>query len=215
MPAPVPGADGFVSLWPTLVMRRSLPGHEHANVALARLIEQMQADNPALTTDYRAQDFLALAHPGPEWLKKCVDVSVRDYLRRQGMDYAPGWHSHGWVNVNALGDYHDPHNHPHAYLSGTYYVRVPRDRATAVNRRDVRPGCITLYDPRGAVNMTAVRGDWNVDPEYTVEPEPGMILLWPAFLMHFVHPNLSATPRLSVSFNVMLERPGGHLPDQA
>lgn len=215
MPAPAPSADGFVSLWPTLVMRRSLPGQEHANVALATLIDEMQAVNPDLSTDYRTGDFLAVNHPGTQWLKKCVEVSTRDYLRKQGVDYPLRWHCHGWANVNVLGDYHDPHNHPHAYLSGTYYVRVPRDRATAANRADVRPGCITLYDPRGAVNMGAIRGDANVDPEYTVEPEPGMLLLWPAFLMHFVHPNLSATARLSVSFNVMLERPAAHLPAQS
>ena len=214
MPQPQVSQDGFVSLWPTLVMRRRLPGAGDANVALARLIEDMLATNPALTTDYRAGDFLVLDHPGPQWLRQCVDVSVRDYLRQQGVAAGVRWYSHGWANVNALGDYHDPHNHPHAYLSGTYYVRVPTDRATKANRSDVRPGCITLYDPRGAANMTAIRGDWNVDPEYTVRPEPGLILLWPAFLMHFVHPNLSSTPRLSVSFNVMLERAGEHLPAQ-
>ena len=214
MPVPPVSPEGFVSLWPTLLMRRRIPGHEHANLALERLILELHEANPGLTTDYRAQDFLTIDHPGAQWLRQCIAVSVRDYLRHQGVDYDPDWHAHGWVNVNALGDYHDPHNHPHAYLSGTYYVRVPRDRATAGNRADVRPGCITLYDPRGAVNMTAIRGDANVEPEYTVEPEPGLMLLWPAFLMHFVHPNLSATPRLSVSFNVMLERPGAHLPAQ-
>lgn len=212
MHPPETSPDDFVSLWPTLVMRRSLPGHAHANLALERLIDEQAAANPDLTTDYRAQDFLALDHPGPQWLRQCVDVSVRDYLHRQGVDYPVRWHSHGWVNVNALGDYHDPHNHPHAYLSGTYYVRVPADRATTGNRRDLRPGCITLYDPRGAVNMTAIRGDAFVDPEYTVRPEPGLLLLWPAFLMHFVHPNLSDEPRISVSFNLMLKDPERYLP---
>ena len=214
MPAPQPSPDGFVSLWPTLLMRRTLPGHEHANVALERLIDELQAANPRLTTDYRARDVLAMPHPGSQWLRQCVDVSVRDYLRHQGVDYPVRWHSHGWVNVNSLGDYHDPHNHPHAYLSGTYYARVPRGRATQDNRDDVRPGCITLYDPRGAVNMTAIRGDANVEPEYTVDPEAGLMLLWPAFLMHFVHPNLAPQARLSISFNVMLENPRQHLPEQ-
>ena len=214
MPAPPVSAEGFLRLWPTLVMRRSLPNHQHANVALARLVGELDAANPSLTTDYRAQDFLSIDHPATHWLRQCVGVSVRDYLREQGVDATVTWHSHGWVNVNRLGDYHDPHNHPHAYLSGTYYVQVPTDRATSGNRADVRPGCITLYDAGGAVNMTAIRGDANVEPEYTVEPSPGLMLLWPAFLMHFVHPNLSASPRLSVSFNVMLDRPEAHLPTQ-
>jgi hypothetical protein len=39
--------------------------------------------------------------------------------------------------------------------------------------------------------MNAIRGDPYIDPEHTVEPQSGQILLWPAFLTHFVHPNPS------------------------
>jgi hypothetical protein len=85
-------------------------------------------------------------------------------------------------------------------------VQVPKDRALLRTRKDVRPGCITFYDPPGpAVNMNAIRGDPYIDPEHTVEPQSGQILLWPAFLTHFVHPNPSETPRISISFNVMLK----------
>ena len=101
------------------------------------------------------------------------------------------------------------------YLSGTYYVQVPTERAPLKTRKDVRPGAITFYDPRGpAVNMNAIRGDPYVNPEYTVMPTPGQILLWPAFMTHFVHPNLSETPRISISFNVMLKWSDDYLPKQ-
>ena len=85
--------------------------------------------------------------------------SAIDYCVRAGVNYPIDWSLQGWSNINRLGDYHDPHNHPYAYLSGTYYVRVPESRATADNRSDVRPGCITFYDPRSAVNMTAIKDD--------------------------------------------------------
>ena len=45
-------------------------------------------------------------------------------------------------------------------------------------------------------------------------PSPGDILLWPAFLMHFVHPNLSETPRISISFNAMLKWSEEYVPRQ-
>ena len=82
------------------------------------------------------------------------------------------------------------------------------------SRRDVRPGCITFYDPRGGVNMNAIRNDPYVEPEYTVRPEPGMLLMWPAFIHHFVHPNLSEATRVSISFNIMLKWSDTYLPDQ-
>jgi uncharacterized protein (TIGR02466 family) len=207
--------EGLDLLWPTVMLRRTLPGADVANPALADYILALEEDNRALTTDYRAGNFLTVDHPAVEWLRQCVNRATADYFRQLKMAYAVDWTVHGWANVNRLGDYHDPHNHPHCYLSGTYYVQVPTDRAPLRTRSDVRPGCITFYDPRGpAVNMGAIRGDPYIEPEHTVEPRPGQILLWPAFLMHFVHPNLSETPRISISFNVMLKWSDAYLPAQ-
>ena len=62
--------------------------------------------------------------------------------------------------------------------------------------------------------MTAIKGDPQIEAEYTLLPEPGTVLLWPAFLHHFVHPNLSRKPRISISFNLVLKRSDSHLPEQ-
>ena len=208
-------SDGFVSLWPTVVLKRMLPDTRAANEELARLIEELDRRHRGLTTDYRSDNLFTMEHPATAWLRDCANVTVRDYFRHLGMDYDIRWSMQAWANINRFGDYHDYHNHPHAYLSGTYYVRVPRKMERLETRNDVRPGRLTLYDPRYSANMIAIRGDPYVDPEYTVQPEPGMILLWPAFVNHFVHPNLSKEPRLSVSFNVMLQWSDDYLPTQS
>lgn len=211
-----PDDNGFRLLWPLLFLERTLPGHEYANLELERLILERESANENLTTDYLAGNLLALDNPAIGWLTQCIQKTAVDYCRRGGMDYEIQWTLQGWANVNRLGDYHDPHNHPYAYLSGTYYVRVPDSRAEDLrSRADVRPGCITFYDARGAVNMTAIRDDPQIEPEFTVTPRPGTILMWPAFLMHFVHPNLSREPRLSISFNVVIGKPTDYLPSQA
>ncbi len=62
--------------------------------------------------------------------------------------------------------------------------------------------------------MTAIKGDPYVNPEHTVKPEPGMLLMWPAFINHFVHPNLSRQTRVSISFNIMLKWSDDYLPKQ-
>lgn len=208
-----PDSEGFLELWPTLMLRQRR-GAEKANPLLAQEIQRLEAENPQLTTDYREQNFLGAAHPAIAWLRDCVNRAAVNHLRRQGIDYKLDWSLQAWPNVNRLGDYHDPHNHPHAYLSGTYYVAVPKSRAELKTRADVRPGCISFYDPRGAANMTAIKGDGQIEAEYTLLPEAGELLLWPAFLLHFVHPNLSEEPRLSISFNVVLKRSADLLPEQ-
>lgn len=206
--------DGFRRMWPTVMLERVIPGHEQANLVLATYIEELDAQSADMTTDYLGGNLLLHEHPAVTWLRECINKTVIDYFVHLGMDYGIKWSLQGWANINRLGDYHDPHNHPHSYLSGTYYVHLPETPPAAGKRRDLRPGCITFYDPRGTVNMNAVKRDPYVEMEHTVTPEPGMILLWPSFLHHFVHPNLSEDARISVSFNVVLNWSNDYLPEQ-
>ena len=60
--------------------------------------------------------------------------------------------------------------------------------------------------------MTAIRHHPQVNPEHRVQPAPGTILMWPAFLHHLVHSNLSQTARISISFNIVLKQSSAHLP---
>ncbi len=205
---------GFRSLWPTIFVERTLPGHEAANQVLAELVQRLDRDRAQITTDYLAGNFFAQEHPAVQWLKGCIDKTAIDYFKHLGIGYPINWTVQGWANVNRLGDYHDAHNHPHAYLSGTYYVSMPEGPAEVGSRSDLRPGCITFYDPRGAVNMTAIRQDPYIEAEYTLRPKAGTILLWPAFLHHFVHPNLTKQPRITISYNIVLKWSDDYLPAQ-
>jgi uncharacterized protein (TIGR02466 family) len=209
-----PAAAGFETLWPTIFLQRSLPGHEAANRVLLQTLMGQDAAQADMTTDYLSGNLFTLEDPALQWLRDCVNKTVIDYFRHLGMDYPINWSLQAWANINRLGDYHDAHNHPRAYLSDTYYVRVPEPGAEIGSRKDLRPGCITFYDPRGAVNMTAIKRDPYIEAEYTLRPAAGTILLWPAFLNHFVHPNLSKEPRVSISFNVVLKWSENYLPEQ-
>ena len=207
-------SNGVVALWPTYLMRRVLPDAEKANPVLTTVIEKLDAQSADLTAQYRQTDLLQSDHPAVKWLAQCINKTVVDYLAAQGQTYQSSWKLQGWPNINRFGDYHDLHNHPHSYLSGTYYVQVPTDSDSLPGRSDRRPGAISFYDPRPQANMTAIKDDPQIEAEYTVMPEPGMILLWPAFLHHFVHPNLSQMHRISVSFNVVLNWSDNYLPEQ-
>ncbi|HKJ50679.1 MAG TPA: TIGR02466 family protein [Gammaproteobacteria bacterium] len=206
--------EGFLELWPTTLLQRFLPGHELANPALAAVIEQLESANSDLTTDYLSDNLLTHEHPAMQWLKDCINKTAVDYLQRQGLDYPVDWTLHGWANINRFGDYHDLHNHPHSYLSGTYYVALPSQKVEAGTRNDLSPGAISFYDPRPQANMTAIRGDAQISPQYTIQPQPGMILMWPSFLHHLVHPNLARQKRISISFNLMLKWSDDYLPAQ-
>jgi hypothetical protein len=112
----------YLDLWPTTFVRRKLDDFETPNRALIDLVRGLERHNRDLTTDYRTPDLFNRDNPGVEWLREAINRTVIDYLAHVGMDYPIDWTIQGWANINRLGDYHDPHNHPRAYLSGTYYA---------------------------------------------------------------------------------------------
>ncbi len=210
--AGIVNADGFVNLWPTTLLSRHLPGADAANAAITSLVMQLDqahsenASSGDMTSNYLEQDFLKQKHPAVEWLVTCINKTVADYLHHTGVKEDLKWEIQAWVNINRSGDYHNLHNHPRSYLSGTYYVAVPTGESLQGRREDLNPNAISFYDPRGQVNMNAVAGDNEFDPEHRIQPSNGQILLWPSFLMHFVHPNLTDETRISISFNIIANR---------
>lgn len=98
-----------------------------------------------------------------------------------------------WVNVMNRGAVHSAHIHPHAVISGTYYVEVPP-----------RAGVIRFEDPRLPLMMAAPAKRENAKQPnrrfVEVSPKPGMLLLWESWLRHGVEAN-GAGRRISISFN--------------
>lgn len=205
-------SNDFHSLWPTLLLKRVLPSAEHANTALNNYILQLEKSHSDLTTNYQDQNLFESDHPALSWLQQSAAVTIKDYLAQAGVNYTVDWSLQGWANINRRGDYHNLHNHPHSYLSGTYYIAMPEQHVSSDQRNDLNPGAISFFDPRAQANMNAIASDGQVDPEFRVQPEPGLMLLWPSFLHHFVHPNLSNEPRISVSFNVILKWRDDYVP---
>ena len=215
-----PDAEGFLQLWPTQFLQRKIPKAEGANQALLQLILQQEkqhlmqgSESKDMTSDYLSVNIFEIDSPAIGWLKTCINKTVGDYLQQQGQDFRVEWGLQGWANINRRGDYHNLHNHPHSYLSGTYYVQVPpADALDKTSRADLNPGAISFFDPRPQANMLAIRNDAQIDVEYRILPAAGMLLLWPSFLHHLVHPNLSDQMRVSISFNIVLKWQEEYLP---
>jgi uncharacterized protein (TIGR02466 family) len=205
------GKSEFVNLWPTLFMSVLLPGHEQANGLLSSLVMQQNAEQNQMTTNYLEQNIFSVEHPAIIWLRQSCEHGIKEYSSHAGLETTPEYSLQGWPNVNFKGDYHNLHNHPHSWLSGTYYLHVPSQEKAETYREDLNPAEISFFDPRASANMTAIRNDGQFDPEYRRQPNAGELFLWPSFLYHFVHPNLVDEPRLSISFNVILHNKSKYL----
>jgi uncharacterized protein (TIGR02466 family) len=91
-----------------------------------------------------------------------------------------------WLNVMPAGVVHSLHLHPTSFISGTYYVQVPKG-AGALKFEDPRLSRMMAAPPRKSfVSLPARAGD---------------VILFESWLRHEVPPARYAGERVSVSFN--------------
>ena len=102
-----------------------------------------------------------------------------------------------WSIINKKGSFNIQHNHPNAYLSSVYYVKVPKNS-----------GNIKFFDPREQKNIRFPKIINYTDASAVITeitPKEGDLLIFPAYLYHSVEENLSEHDRIIVSFNVDIE----------
>jgi len=99
----------------------------------------------------------------------------------------------GWVNINGQHAYNTPHDHAGWAWSGSYYVQVPEAQG--------RSGLFEFLDCRTNANVVGIEGAACFTAKSPVTPRAGLLLLFPAYLQHWVHPNEQPEERISIAFN--------------
>ena len=106
-----------------------------------------------------------------------------------------------WANINKYKDYNLPHIHHNSIISGSFYLKTPKNC-----------GRIVFYHP--SENRYY---DWNLNTldkitnkncnEYSLDVEKNMLLLFPSWLKHYVEPNLNKKEeRISIAFNIVIDK---------
>jgi uncharacterized protein (TIGR02466 family) len=97
-----------------------------------------------------------------------------------------------WANVLGSGGWNAPHHHFPQHWSGVFYVSVGSVGATPEDMG----GLIEFLNPTPWQSAIGRGGN------FFYAPKNGLVLLFPASLLHFVHPHASDEPRVSVAFNM-------------
>ncbi len=125
---------------------------------------------------------------------------------RRGASGRQNWFIQAWANVNEAGAVNLPHGHTGTsgcFWSAVYYVRCLPDAG----------GEIVLYDPRGAVVSMHARHlrfrNAGHEREVSIQPRPGMLVMFPSWLFHAVNPYRGAEPRISVAMNLSVRAAPG------
>ena len=103
--------------------------------------------------------------------------------------------SGAWSVRLRSGGHHADHVHPHGWISSACYIKVPPTVGRGEGEQD-RAGWLRLGRP-------GIRTAPPLEAAHFVRPEPGRLVLFPAYMWHGVEPFESDQPRLSVAFDVV------------
>ena len=105
-----------------------------------------------------------------------------------------------WININQKSSFNRPHVHPGATLSGTYYVDCNINSGNLVFKHPSMGHQYSLKD-ESIIDFT----EFNA-ATWTVLPEIGKLIIFPSWLEHYVEPNVSDQERISIAFNIEIEK---------
>ncbi len=194
-------------LFPTLVYKNSVVGHQKMNADLLHDIDILKWDDEAglrwseknYAGGYTSYSSFADLHrrlPSFQKLEKKLNVHMREFVKSLEMDVDPKkiHMTTCWVNVMSALCHHSLHLHPLSFISGTYYVSVP-PKSGSFKIEDPRMACFMASPPR---NATCSRAQKNF---VSFQPREGQVLMFESWLRHEVPANLGSGNRVSVSFN--------------
>jgi len=128
---------------------------------------------------------------GQEMMKKFYDSSEQELLA--------DWTIQAWANINRNGQYNKFHTHIRNLnlWSGVYYVSTGTEETD-----NVQSARIIFADQHRVEPMS--RKEFR--RRYSVEPQSGLMLLFPSSLGHRVEPHLGTGDRITIAFNLKNSR---------
>ncbi len=131
-----------------------------------------------------------------EDLQKLIDMHVGKYIKYLEMDVSPKriQMTSCWVNIMPTGTFHTMHIHPLSVISGTYYLKTPKN-CSSIKFEDPRMLAFMASPPRKEKARESNRRF------IELRPQVGNLLLFESWMRHEVPQNQSNTERISISFN--------------
>jgi len=193
--------------FPTFIGQYRVPDADSINQELQALIFEEEARYSSLGRSnvggwHSRPDFLSRPEPAVAALTTWITWGVKQMVNATAGSgaFKGNLSVSAWATICRADAYHAPHSHPDSAWSGVYYVN-----AGTGNPGRPLSGVLEFLDPRAGVEAVSAPGDPYGEP-VRVRPEAGLLVFFPSWLYHWVHPYAGQTPRIAVSFNVALER---------
>lgn len=188
--------------FPTLIGQLQIPDPDAMNRDLRAIIMAQEVEYASLGRSniggwHSRPDFLNRRHPAVSAFYSWLTWALRRMIdATAGANTFEGaLTAFAWATICRAGSYHAPHSHPDSAWSGVYYVD-PGSRSAD----QPLSGVLEFLDPRAGVDAVTAPGDPYGEP-FRVQPRAGLLVIFPSWLYHWVHPYSGETPRIAISFN--------------
>ena len=198
-----------LSLFATPVSMYDLPTMEVVN---RDLTERLVAESTSLPSVHRSnvggwhsQNLAVRPEPCFRTLLQCIVTRVRETVDDLAKKEGQGLPTmrigvHAWAMVMRNGDYTIPHDHSEVHWATVYYA----DAGDTDEAADPASGLLALIDPRhGGRPMPGLES--LLGTTFTVLPRTARLVVFPGWLLHYVHTYRGQRPRVSISCNVIFE----------
>ena len=176
---------------------------EAFNAGLASLLRTQHKTNAHPLDQYipngsqTGRSLLSLDEPVIKHFLAAMDIAVRDYVGRLRENDPVGArrakHSHYsglWSVRLSDGGYQPNHVHDRGWISSAYFVSI----ISGERPKDPRAGWLKFGEPN--------RAPAGCGAEKLIEPQPGMLVLFPSYIWHGTIP-FEGAERLSLAFDVV------------
>ena len=197
-------------LYPCPILKHVLSDVEALNTDLRKILLAREQSMPELNTGGISRsnvagwksrdDLLRWPEPAIKELQHRVVDALQVLMKaspKKNSSIIKGMELYAWANINRTGSYNTMHNHPGNHWAAVYYVDAGKP-----DPQRPQSGLFEIQDPRtGAMNVPG----FDFGDKVLVNPVAGLLMLFPAWMNHCVHPFFGEGERISIAFNVRLD----------
>ena len=206
--APSQQTDTLDLLWPSPILKVIDPTAQANNKALFKLLNDLSHSQPSVKKTniggWQSNiDLFERTESEILLLRTRTYHAVFRYLQAMAPPGSEGKFEvsigSAWANLNNRTHGNSPHLHPGSQISGVYYVDDGGSRLDGVR----------LVDPRPQASMVPTPAKWTfgMGEHVRVQAVPGLFVLFPSWLQHYVVAHEGSGTRTSISFNVRITYP--------
>jgi uncharacterized protein (TIGR02466 family) len=190
-----------LDLFPTPVYTTMIP------VGLSSVIpfldsQDMNTKSDELNYGRRSKDSYILNKPECSALSSFILECVQDFSDNTLLyAYKSYKFSQSWVSQKDPGQHHMMHSHPNSLISGVFYYGASEELTPSIKFHKTVGGVgQSTIAPHTKPDKRSSKFAWT---EFSINFQPGLLILFPSWLHHSVPQNKSNSVRCSLAFNVV------------